>query len=309
MPTTTPNNRDTTLDIKQYITAGARAAEQRLREITAADPGPFALVKEAMEYSLFAGGKRIRPTLCVAACVACGGDESLALTYGCTLEMIHTYTLIHDDLPAMDNDALRRGKASNHMVYGEAQALLAGCGLLTWAYEIMAQQAVAGKIDPAIAARIIAETSNAIGWTGTMGGQSLDMILTVRGDADVEELELMESAKTAQLLISAIRNGALVAAADEQTLAKLTVFGEKIGLAFQVADDVLDVVADEDQLGKPVGSDKAQGKTTYVDRLGIEGSKRFLGGLLAEALAVIADFDDRADPLRELARFIVQRAY
>jgi len=305
----TRNDRITTLDIKQYIDAGAHAAEQRLHELTDANPGPFALVKEAMAYSLFAGGKRIRPTLCVAACAAGGGDEDLALTYGGTLEMIHTYTLIHDDLPAMDNDDLRRGKPSNHMGYGEAQALLAGCGLLTWAYEIMARQAVDGKIDPAIAARIVAETSRAIGWTGTMGGQSLDMILTERGDASVADLELMEYAKTAQLLICAVRNGALVARADEAALAKLTVFGEKIGLAFQVADDVLDVVADQEKLGKPVGSDKAQGKTTYVDRLGIDGSKQFLAELLAAALDAIADFDDRADPLRALARFIVERAY
>jgi len=297
------------VEIKTYLNEGGAKAERRLRELTAADPGPFALVKEAMEYSLLAGGKRVRPLLCVAAAEACGGDADLALTYGCTLEMIHTYTLIHDDLPAMDNDELRRGKASNHVVYGEAQALLAGCGLLTWAYEIMADQAVQGKIDATVAARIIAETSHAIGWAGTMGGQSLDMIYTERGHADDDELEFMEHAKTAKLLITAVRNGALVAGADEQTLARLTVYGEKIGLAFQVADDVLDVVADQEKLGKPVGSDARQGKTTYVDRLGLDGARELLQTLLDEALAALGGMDDKADALRELARFIVQRAY
>ncbi len=292
-----------------YLDQIAAAVEHRLREITAAPPGPYALVKEAMEYLLFAGGKRIRPSLCIASAEACGGDTDLALTYGCALEMIHTYTLIHDDLPAMDNSPLRRGRATCHVVYGDAQALLAGCGLLTWAYEVMARPGVEGRVDPAIAVRIIAETSHAIGWSGTMGGQSLDMIFTLRGQASVEELELMENAKTAKLLIAAIRNGALLARANDQALARLTTFGEKIGLAFQVADDVLDVTADEAKLGKPVGADVQQGKTTYADRLGLDGARAFARQLLDEALAAIASFDAQADHLRGLARFIVERAY
>ena len=297
------------MDVRQYLDQIASAVERRLREITAGEAGPYGLVKEAMEYSLFAGGKRIRPSLCIAAAEACGGDTDLALTYGCALEMIHTYTLIHDDLPAMDNSPLRRGRATNHIVYGEAQVLLAGCGLLTWAYEVMAQPAVESRIDPAVAARIIAETSHAIGWSGTMGGQSLDMIFTQRGHATVKELELMEDAKTAKLLITAIRNGALVARADETTLAQLTLFGEKIGLAFQVADDVLDVTADEAKLGKPVGADAQQGKTTYADRLGLDGARAYARRLLDESLAAIDSFDAKAEHLRGLARFIVERAY
>lgn len=283
--------------------------ERRLRELMPGTAGPFALVKEAMEYSLFAPGKRIRPILCLAASEACGGDPEAALTFGCALEMIHTYTLIHDDLPAMDNDDLRRGRPSNHVVYGEDQALLAGCGLLTMAYEVMAGAGQTGLVDPAVATRIIAETSQAIGWAGTMGGQSLDMIFTKRGDATLEELELMEFAKTARLLITAIRNGALSAGADANTLAKLTVFGEKIGLAFQVADDLLDVTADEGKLGKPVGSDARQGKTTYADRLGLEGARELLAKLLHDALAAIGDLDAKAEALRAIARFIVERTY
>ncbi len=297
------------MDTVRYINDIAAATERRLRELTRADPGPYGLVKEAMEYSLFAGGKRIRPCLCVAAAEACGGDTGLALTYGCALEMIHTYSLIHDDLPAMDNSPLRRGRKTNHIVYGEAQALLAGCGLLTWAYEIMAAPGVERQLDPAVAVRIIAETSHAIGWSGTMGGQSLDMIYTQRGHATVAELEVMEYAKTAKLLIAAIRNGALVANATEPQLAALTLFGEKTGLAFQVADDVLDVVADQAKLGKPVGADAQAGKTTYVARLGLDGARAFARQLLTEALAAIADFDARADHLRGLAKFIVERAY
>ncbi|MHA1568967.1 MAG: polyprenyl synthetase family protein [Alphaproteobacteria bacterium] len=297
------------MNIEQYLNEKGAAAEKRLREITDVDPGPFGLVKKAMEYSLFAGGKRIRPVLCVAAAEACGGDADIALTFGCALEMIHTYTLIHDDLPAMDNDDLRRGQPANHVVYGEAQALLAGCGLLTWAYEVMAQESVDGKLDPAVVARIIAETSHAIGWSGTMGGQSLDMIYTERGQVNVEELEMMEFAKTARLLIAAVRNGGLVAGADEVTLTRLTRFGEKIGLAFQVVDDVLDVVADQDKLGKPVGSDARQGKFTYVDRLGLDGARELLSQLLQEALMAVEDLDKRADALRGLAHFIVERAY
>lgn len=297
------------MDIHHYLAEGAQRVEQRLREITAGDGGPFGLVKEAMEYSLFAGGKRIRPILAMAACEACGGDVDTATTFGCTLEMIHTYTLIHDDLPAMDNDDLRRGHPANHVKYGEAQALLAGCGLLTWAYEVMAREAAKGVAPAATVAQIIAETSRGIGWRGTMGGQSLDMIFTERGGASLDELRLMEFAKTAELLIVAIRNGALVGAASDDQLAALTAFGEKIGLAFQVADDVLDVVADQEQLGKPVGSDRRQGKVTYVDHLGLEGARELLRSLLDESLAALEGFDQRADALRGLARFIIERAY
>jgi geranylgeranyl diphosphate synthase type II len=297
------------MDVGRYLSEHGELVERRLRAITSGDAGPYQKVKEAMEYSLLAGGKRIRPILCLAACEACGGDKAAALPFGCALEMIHTYTLIHDDLPAMDNDDLRRGKPSNHVVFGEAQALLAGCGLLTWAYEVMARAGLDGAVPPAVAVRIIAETSQAIGWQGTMGGQSLDMIYTARGHATLEELEHMEQAKTAKLLITAIRNGAIVAGADDAALGRLTRFGEIIGLAFQVADDVLDVVADEVKLGKPVGSDARQGKTTYVDRLGLDGARAHLQDLLANALDTLKDFDSRADALRALGRFIVERAY
>ena len=298
------------MDIRAYLKEGALRVEKRLHEIFGTDNGPFAQVKESMGYSLFAGGKRIRPILAVAACEACGGDVDVALTYGCTLEMIHTYTLIHDDLPAMDDDDLRRGRPANHIKYGEAQALLAGCGLLTWAYEIMAREGLEGRVSTETATKIVAETSSRIGWQGTMGGQSLDMLFTERGTPPtLDEIKLMEFAKTAELLVLAIRHGALVAGADEPTLAKLTIFGEKIGLAFQVADDVLDVTADQTQLGKPVGSDKEQGKTTYVDHLGLDGARDYLRRLLDEALDAIADFDKKADPLRELGRFIIERTY
>jgi geranylgeranyl diphosphate synthase type II len=297
------------VDLQRYFRENGELVEKRLRQLTAGDAGPFRVVKEAMEYSLFAGGKRIRPLLCLAAGEACGGDKSAALDFGCALEMIHTYTLIHDDLPAMDNDDTRRGKPANHMVYGVAQALLAGCGLLTWAYQVMAEAGLAGRDTPAIAARIIAETSRAIGWQGTMGGQSLDMLYTERGDVTLAEIELMEEAKTAKLLIAAVRAGALASGADERQLAQLTTFGEIIGLAFQVADDVLDVVGDQAKLGKPKGSDTRQGKTTYVDRLGLDGCRSLLKDLLARALAAVAEFDERADPLRALGRFIVDRTY
>lgn len=297
------------MDLKRYLKENAAVVDRRLRELTAGDGGPFRLVKEAMEYSLFAGGKRLRPILCLAACRACGGEAGPALDIGCALEMIHTYTLIHDDLPAMDNDDLRRGKPSNHTIYGEAQALLAGCGLLTWAYEVIADLATDGRLAPAIVARVIAETSRSIGWRGTMGGQSLDMLFTERKSVTTEEIKEMEFAKTARLLTTSVRNGALVAGADEKTLGLFTAFGEKIGLAFQVADDALDVMADQEKLGKPIGSDRRQGKTTFVDRLGLTGAKTYLQDLLAQALADLESFDAKADPLRELARFTVERAY
>ena len=297
------------MDLNQYLANGAARVEARLRELTTGDAGPFHLVKEAMEYSLFAGGKRIRPILCMAACEACGGDEDVALTIGSALEMIHTYTLIHDDLPAMDNDDLRRGRPSNHVVYGEAQALLAGCGLLTWAYEVLTLPARQGRIPAATALRLIAETSQAIGWQGTMGGQSLDMIFTQRGHSTRDELQFMEQAKTGKLIVTAIRDGALAAGADEPAVERLTRFGDLIGLAFQVADDILDVVAEEGKLGKPIGSDLRQGKTTWVDHLGLDEARRYLQSLLAEALNAIESFDDKAAHLRGLAHFIVERAY
>ena len=297
------------MDIKYYLASQKERVEERLREITDADPGPYRLVKEAMEYSLFAGGKRLRPILCIAANEACGGNTEAALTFGCALEMIHTYTLIHDDLPAMDDDDLRRGKPANHKKYGEDQAILAGCGLLTWAYEVMADAAKTHQIDAAVALRIIAETSHAIGWQGTMGGQSLDMIFTKRSDVSTDELETMEFAKTARLLITAIRNGAILAGADERTLQRLNDFGEKIGLAFQVADDILDVTADEKKLGKPLGSDQRQGKTTYIDRLELDGARKFLHQLQTDAQAFLKPMDERADALRALGDFIAERAY
>lgn len=263
---------------------------------------------EAMEYSLLAGGKRLRPALCLAVCDLLSGKREAVLPFAAALEIIHTYTLVHDDLPAMDNDELRRGKPTNHVVFGEATAILAGDGLLTEAFWFMTQTASQG-VKPARALEAIAEAAKAAGASGTVGGQVLDMEFTGKNGVSLEELADMHARKTGQLFRISCLAGAILSDADAVTCAKLATYGAALGAAFQIADDILDETADTAVLGKPAGSDAACGKTTYPTLVGLERSQEMATGKAKEAVACLNVYSgEQADFLRGLALYAVERS-
>ena len=266
-----------------------------------------ATIHRAVRYSLFAGGKRIRPLLVLAAAEAVGGEAGDALPLACAVEMIHTYSLVHDDLPAMDDDDLRRGKPTSHKVFGEAIAILAGDALLTRAFHLMAD--VAPDADATAVRRrlgAIAVLGEAAGTTGLIGGQVLDLESEGRA-IDAPTLERLHRAKTGALLSACVRGGALLAGAGAEDLARLDAYGSAIGLAFQVVDDVLDGTADDAALGKTAGKDEAAGKATYVRVHGLSGARDIASGLLADAQAAVGPFGERGRILAGLAEMIVRR--
>jgi len=257
----------------------------------------------AMEYSLMAGGKRLRPILLMAAADATGGAGEKFITVADALEMIHTYSLIHDDLPAMDNDDYRRGKLTNHKVFGEATAILAGDALLTLAFEVVLRQK---DVAPEILLTVLREISVAAGAAGMVGGQAID--LRSEGvQIDLATLKLMHMGKTGALFKAAIRSGALLAQAPADKLDALTRYAEAFGLAFQITDDILDVAGDTTILGKPTGSDAKNGKATYVSLTSLDEAKRLAKEAVDEALTALEIFGTEADFLRELVQYLVAR--
>ncbi|MCL2103309.1 MAG: polyprenyl synthetase family protein [Syntrophorhabdaceae bacterium] len=256
------------------------------------------LLREAMEYSLMAGGKRIRPILLFCAGKAVGGEEAELLPFACAVEFIHTYSLIHDDLPAMDDDDFRRGKPTSHKVYGEGLAVLAGDALLTEAFRIMAESRMASG-DPGKAVRAIADIARASGAQGMVGGQQMDLAAEKNNAPDVraEEIALR---KTAALLASCARMGGILGGGDESQIAALGKFGIRLGLLFQITDDILDETACFEEMGKGTAKDRARGKRTYIVDHGLENARKRVDALGLEALKSIAAFDARANPLREL---------
>jgi geranylgeranyl diphosphate synthase type II len=258
---------------------------------------------EAMRYSVLGGGKRLRPILCLLAAEACGADPAAAMPAACALELVHTYSLIHDDLPAMDDDDLRRGRPTCHKAFDEATAVLAGDGLLTLAFEISARHV--RPADAAVACvRALAEGA---GPCGMVGGQMADLEAEGRDDASLAALESIHRRKTGALLRASLRMGGLVAGADEASLQALEVYGDAVGLAFQIIDDLLDVQGDETKLGKRVGKDSGLGKWTYPGLLGIEGSRQRARQLADEAVAALAPLGERGDRLRALALDLLER--
>ena len=257
----------------------------------------------AMEYSLMAGGKRLRPILLMAAADASGGSGEKFITVADALEMIHTYSLIHDDLPAMDNDDRRRGKLTNHKVFGEATAILAGDALLTLAFEVVLRQR---DVPPEILLTVLKEISSAAGAAGMVGGQAID--LRSEGvQIDLATLKLMHTGKTGALFKAAIRSGAILAQASEKKLLDLTRYAENFGLAFQITDDILDVTGDEKILGKPTGSDIKNAKSTYVSLTSLDEAKRLAQETVDEALNSLESFGAEADFLRELVQYLISR--
>nr|WP_275888426.1 farnesyl diphosphate synthase [Desulfobulbus alkaliphilus] len=263
---------------------------------------------ESMRYSLFVGGKRIRPILCLAGAEAVDPSEATrkkTLTVACALECIHTYSLIHDDLPAMDDDDLRRGKPTNHRVFGEAAAILAGDGLLTYAFDLLSGQASAALPD-ADRIRIINLIARAAGPLGMVGGQSLDMLHEGK-QIGYETLRTIHYSKTGALITASVVSGAIVAGADPEQEMALETYGGHIGLAFQIVDDLLDVEATTEELGKPAGSDMKAEKSTYPSLLGRGTSRTMAREAVQAAISALTPFDRQADPLRALAKYIVDR--
>lgn len=260
-------------------------------------------LSQAMEYSLMSGGKRLRPVLLMAAADAVSGSGEKFLTVATAMEMIHTYSLIHDDLPAMDNDDYRRGKFTNHKVFGEATAILAGDALLTLAFEVITRQK---NISPEILLKVVQEISTAAGAAGMVGGQSID-IESEGKKISMPTLQKMHMGKTGALFRAAIRSGAILAGANPQQLDALTTYAEKFGLAFQITDDILDVTGDEKNLGKPVGSDAKNNKSTYVSLTSIDAAKNLAQKAVDEAVDALKIFGAEADFLRELVKYLIGR--
>lgn len=261
------------------------------------------VLHDAMAYSLLAGGKRIRPILCLTSYEACGGNCADILPQACSVELIHTYSLIHDDLPAMDNDDLRRGKPTNHIVFGEAMAILAGDALLTDAFRLFSQSE---KIE---AARLLAglnELASAAGLMGMVAGQAQD-IVSESDHPDREMIEFIHRNKTAALIRASIRIGALMSATDSRTISFLSDFGENIGLAFQVVDDILDIESSTEELGKPRGSDRKKNKMTYPSVFGVARSKEIAAKLIDKAIASAKNIEGAPEKLIAIAKYLLTR--
>ncbi len=270
-----------------------------------ADVMPTA-IHQAMRYSIFAGGKRLRPVLVLAAAEAVGGQEEAVLPVACALEIIHTYSLIHDDLPAMDNDDFRRGRPTNHKVFGEAMAILAGDGLLTIGLEVLAQQATMPGVHPHVVLQVISEVAQAAGTLGMKGGQVADME-AMHQATSVDLLNYIHSHKTGALFRASVRSGALLANASPGQLTALTSYAENLGLAFQITDDILDIEGDPDKIGKDVGSDQRNEKATFPSVYGLAESHIMAQETVQQALAALADFGPSAELLRDIARYVLAR--
>ncbi len=272
---------------------------------TKPETNPQAKVLEAMRYSLEAGGKRIRPLLVLAFCRACGGDVQKALKPALAIEMIHTYSLIHDDLPAMDDDDYRRGRLSCHKAFDEATAILAGDALNVLPFELLATDTT---LPAEIRVSLIAELANAAGAEGMIGGQVIDIANETRTDVDQNNLVNMYAHKTGALIRVACTMGCMVAGANDKMLTAATEYAQRLGLAFQIVDDILDVTGTPELLGKPIGSDAAHHKTTFVTLLGLEGAKAEASRLTEEALRLLEDIPEHQF-LTELTEALLNRNY
>ncbi len=291
------------MSLREYLVQQQRVVDAELDRLVPPESVPPATIHRAMRYSLFAGGKRIRPILCMEAARAVSEPADSIVAAACALELIHTYSLIHDDLPALDNDDYRRGKLTNHKVFGEAIAILAGDALLTLAFQVLSEL----PIDPGRKARLLAELSTA---SGTVGGMIGGQVADLEGEGQPPTPDLLESihrAKTGALLRASLRMGAIQAGADEAQYAALSCYGEHVGLAFQIVDDILDVEESSAALGKTAGKDAAQLKITFPAVYGLEESRRMAEEECARAHQALAPFGDRAARLNELADLIVKR--
>ncbi len=297
-------NASSAFDLKAYLAQQAQQVEAALdQSLPMRYPEQ---IYEAMRYSLLAGGKRLRPILCLATCKMLGAAESVAMPTACALEMVHTMSLIHDDLPAMDDDDYRRGKLTNHKVYGEDVAVLAGDGLLAYAFEYIATQTQGAAPEQIL--KVIAQLGKAVGADGLVGGQIVD--LASEGTLVNEEtLTYIHMHKTAALLEISVTSGAMLAGADAIAVEQLSRYAQRIGLAFQIVDDVLDITSTPETLGKSVGKDVAAQKATYPSLWGLEESQRRAEQLIVEAISALDSFGESAEPLRAIAKYITARTH
>ncbi|MFO7708978.1 MAG: polyprenyl synthetase family protein [Desulfobacterales bacterium] len=289
-------------DLASYMARNNAAVESALAAFLD-PPGREPRLAEAMRYSLMAGGKRIRPNLCIAAAEAVGGSADHALAAACALEMLHTYSLIHDDLPAMDDDDLRRGRPTCHMAFDEATAVLAGDALLTLAFEVLAGMEV---VSPQVRLEVIRRVAAAAGFRGMVLGQMLDIGSEGRR-LGVEEVEFLHGRKTGDMIRAALVSGALIAGGSAEQVRWIEAYGRAVGLAFQVVDDILNVEGDPAVMGKAAGTDKLRRKNSYPELLGLAKSKEFAQNLKVDAVAALAGFGTAANPLRAIAAYIVER--
>ncbi|HZG39375.1 MAG TPA: farnesyl diphosphate synthase [Nodosilinea sp.] len=305
------NSLDSRLSSAGQFDLEAYLAEQRQRVEVALDQAlalryPETLY-EAMRYSLLAGGKRLRPILCLATCELGGGSIAMAMPTACALEMIHTMSLIHDDLPAMDNDDYRRGRLTNHKVYGEDVAILAGDALLTYAFEHVATQTQGAA--PERVLRVIAGLGKAVGGEGLVGGQTVDLCSEGNPEVTLETLNYIHNHKTAALLEISVTSGAILAGASDGDIEHLRQYAQRIGLAFQIVDDILDITSTPETLGKSVGKDITAQKVTYPSLWGLDESRRQADQLIKAAKESLAGFGDLRLPLLAIADYIVARTY
>lgn len=292
-------------DFKQYMAERAQIIDAALdKSVPLQYPE---VINESMRYSLLAGGKRVRPALCLAACELVGGTIEQAMPTACSMEMIHTMSLIHDDLPSMDNDDFRRGVPTNHKVYGEEVAILAGDALLSLAFEYIARETK--DVSPERVLRVIVEVGKAVGSEGLVAGQVVDIKSEGAGESvGIETLQYIHEHKTAALLEAAVVCGAILGGAPDADIERLRKYSRSIGLAFQVVDDILDITATTEELGKTAGKDLASAKTTYPSLVGLERSREIANELIAEAKAQLTGYDlAKAAPLYALAEYILQR--
>jgi len=293
------------MDIKQYLKDKKELIDSFLKEYFSSPSTP-SILGESVTYSLFAGGKRIRPILCLAAYEACDGDSEDIMPFASSIELIHTYSLIHDDLPAMDNDDLRRGKPTNHKVFGEGMAILAGDGLLTEAFFMMANSLSNKNIKNTALIKAIKEIAFVSGIHGMVGGQAQDL-LSEDAEPDKETLSFIHKHKTGALISGSLRAGAILANCTKPSLSAITRYGENIGLAFQVIDDILDIEGNTAELGKTAGSDERKKKMTYPAMYGLESSKKKAEELISEAIYSIKELSGKAEPLRDIAGYMLSR--
>ncbi len=290
-------------DLDGYLNERKQLIEGALAAHLDRCEGAPATLREAMRYSLLAGGKRLRPILALAACEAVGARPEEAIDAACAVEFVHTYSLIHDDLPAMDDDDFRRGRPTAHKKFGEAIAILAGDALCAEAFRVAAQNR---KGREERVADVVFELARASGAVGMVGGQVIDIEATGKR-ITVEELETLHRAKTGELLLVAVRAGARMGGADAAAMERLTAYGRALGLAFQIVDDVLDITADLQTLGKDPGSDREAGKTTFVDLLGVDGARARARSVMDDGVAALGPFGAKAEALRALGRYTVER--
>ena len=290
-------------NIKELLKEQIKFTDGYLDKYLAEKNNPQNIIYKAMRYSVFAGGKRLRPILMMNTCKMCGGDVNEVIPFACALEMIHTYSLIHDDLPCMDNDDLRRGRPSCHIKFGEANALLAGDALLTDAFAVALSTE---GVDPSNVVKAASVLSECSGSRGMIGGQVIDLKYEDKS-ISLDAVTEMYYLKTSMLLIAAAKIGCILGGGDRQDIAAAGTFAKKLGLAFQIRDDILDLTGTAEELGKPLGSDDKSHKSTYVSHVGLDKAQHDVNMLTAEALSQIDRFGSRSDRLREYALALCER--